>query len=277
MRAKTSIGIAFIVAGVVALIGVGVTYFQPQQMIVNGIGEAVGEVSFGKSTEIESGDLDVDFTTVKKLVVDNPIGRIHVVGTSDTQAWKLHYAKGIYGLSNDRARQNVQEYKVDVKQDGDVVKIKTTYNVSNLNFSNLYVDLELFVPAELAVELENNVGEIETQNLLGTVNVKSDVGAVHIDGFKGVVAASSRTGSLDVRGGQEIKEIDLETNVGKVSITLPEDARLKVDAQTNIGRIENDFDLPESDRHQVHANIGDGSLGKVRLKTNTGAIEINKQ
>lgn len=277
MKTRTSIGSAFIVAGMAALIGAGVTFFKPEQVIMQKIGGVVGNISFEQDSQREVGDLDLDFKTAKKLVVDNNVGNIHVVGTSDTQTGKLHFSKGIHGSSSEKLRTILQDCKVEVKQEGDVVMITTRYNASNFSFSTLHVDLEVNMPAGLVLELQNTVGEIDTKGLMNTVTAKSDVGAVRIDGFKGEVRASSKTGKVDVRGGQEIKLIDAYTNVGQLSIRLPENNSLSVDAQTDIGRIRNDFKLPENDRHSVRANIGDGSQGLVRLKTSTGGIDIVKQ
>jgi hypothetical protein len=278
MKTKTSIGMAFIVVGVAALIGAGVTYFQPQEAIRDQIEATFGDINFATDTKSEEGDIDLDFATAKKLVVNNQVGSIRVIGTSDgAKTGKLHYTKSFSGLSTERAQQYVKESQVEVKQEGDAVKVTTRLNHTNFKVGSLKIEIELTVPAELAVELQNYVGEVTTQNLQNNVSVNSDVGSVNIDGFKGEVRVDTKTGGVEVRGGQQIKLMDVQTNIGKLKVAIPADANLRVDARTDIGKILNDFNLPESERHNISGNIGDGSQGSVHLKTNTGEIELVKQ
>lgn len=309
MKTKTSIGIAFIAVGVAVLVGAGLHYFQPGewlqhkitvaldghvgdnirravdevgQDIGDGIGRGLnGDFSTDRDTEREEGDIELDVQSAKKLVLANQVGRVRIVGVSGAEKGSLHYIKGIYGFDTERARQYLKNSKIDVKQSGDTLSIRTDeVTSSSLLQGRLHIDLELRIPAELAVELENKVGDIQTTNLQGSVKANSEVGAILIDGFKKEARVETKTGELQIRGGQEIKHIEAKSNVGHITVALPSDAALNVEAKTDLGSINTDFNLASTSQkvqREVKGKIGDGTQGDVQIKTNAGSIDLVKQ
>ncbi|MBL0387134.1 DUF4097 family beta strand repeat protein [Tumebacillus sp. ITR2] len=295
MKTRTAIGLAVIAIGVAGLIGAGLTYFQPQDILAekfagtleskldnigNDISNSINENSFSseKDTQREEGDLQLDVKNAKKLIVNSEVGNIHVVGAGSNTDGTLHFVKGVFGYSDAEATKFLQNVKLDVVRNGDTVNVNVN-DAANKWLKRLHIDLEISIPETLDVQLTNKVGEITTQGLQSAVTVASEVGSINIQGYKGTVKANSKTGKLDIAGGQDIASVNVETNVGKVIVALPADANLNLEAQTDIGHINNELTLNDShiDRQKVTGTLGDGSKGHVYIKTNAGSIDITKQ
>ncbi|KEO81156.1 DUF4097 family beta strand repeat-containing protein [Tumebacillus flagellatus] len=300
MNKRTAIGWTVIALGVIGLIGAGVTYFKPQNVIaqkvagnllskLDHLGEHIGEdagsnlgstvtdwSSEGIDTKSEEGDLALDVQNAKQLLVTSEVGTIHIVGSTGTADGNLHYKKGYQGNDNEGA-QALQDIRIDVKRDGDTVRVNV-HNSKSGWLNLMHADLDISIPDALAVEVSNKVGAIKTENLQNTVNATSDVGSIHIQGYKGSCEAHSKTGQLEISGGQDIQSIQADTNVGRVRLSLPASASLSVTASTNTGRVTNALTLADAkiEKQRVSGRLGDGK-GKVSLRSNVGSIEITQE
>ena len=126
------------------------------------------------------------------------------------------------------------------------------------------VDITLTVPRQINLVLATQVGDLTVKGMQGTVKANTNVGKVSAEATD--------------------KDIILVTNVGDVSLSVAKDASATIEALTNIGSIESDFDFPLSKRTTLgdapaalgsHGRLTVGS-GKaiIRLKSNVGSVRV---
>jgi hypothetical protein len=292
MKLSKSWGVAFVILGLVVLVGAVANFVQPGELIRQKVQEKlpnltsaiadVADFTFDDSSAVtDSGSQELDMKDVKKFVLDNQVGRITVTGDASANKASVTYVKKINGLSGEEAKRLLDDVKVDISRNGDQQVVRTSIPDGEfLNTKRLHVDFEIVLPAATDLELQNNVGEVDTNGLEGAVKAVVNVGKLSIDGYKGTLSAESSTGEVTVRGGKDIKSVDITAHVGAVHFAVSEQANLDVNAETNIGTVNTDFSWGTSRQgigKTLHGKIGDGTGGHVRLITNTGAIDINKE
>ena len=127
-----------------------------------------------------------------------------------------------------------------------------------------------------AMTVHTSSGQIEaTQTGSGDVNASSSSGSVRVRGVKGGVRASTSSGGLHIEG-QMAREWRLSTASGSVTVDVPSDQGLELDANTGSGSIDVDFPIT------VSGTIGKRSLrGSARgggpllhVRTSSGGISI---
>jgi hypothetical protein len=72
----------------------------------------------------------------------------------------------------------------------------------------------------------------------------------------------------------------LTTQNGRVSMTLPQDARFRVNAQTSNGTIVDDFSsgkVKGKGVRRLENSVGDNPQVSIELRTHNGSIEIRKE
>jgi DUF4097 and DUF4098 domain-containing protein YvlB len=101
---------------------------------------------------------------------------------------------------------------------------------------------------------------------------------INLERFSGDVSVTNRNGSINLTAAPRIGNITLEDRNGSVKATLPEKAAFTVQAGTNDGNINNDFDLPISGNENSKSLNGTVGAGGpvVRITTTNGDISLNK-
>lgn len=149
--------------------------------------------------------------------------------------------------------------------------IALSSNIGNIALEHTQVD-------ELTVT--NDVGEIALVHTDSVdAQLKNSVGAVKLQHVKGPIHVKNSTGIVNVEVEHIADDLDIETALGEVSITLsnhPESIAL--DLVTEIGSVESNLDLSftRNTRRSVIGQIGsDGPTVKVR--TAIGKISVQHQ
>jgi predicted membrane protein len=124
------------------------------------------------------------------------------------------------------------------------------------------VELELWIPQDMEIDVDHNIGEIKIEEMFSSVRVRNNVGSVDVE-----------TEPPD--GGR----IRLRTNIGEIELRIPEDVSARISADVNVGSVDvssplrgltstkgfigRDFDV----------TIGDGNT-RIDLTVNIGSIDI---
>ncbi|TCP54760.1 putative adhesin [Tumebacillus sp. BK434] len=228
-----------------------------------------------------AGEEVVELQNIKRVTLENNVGQIKV--TADPKATKVT-VKWVKKLnttdSKEAAEQRLEELQIGINRvENETLNVASGGYYEENWLKRFRIDYELIVPPTLAVELHSKVGDITTVGLQGDLRVVANVAKIDIDGFKGTLNVKNNTGAISIKGGQAIRELEVNSNVGALTVQLAEQANVTVDAKTNVGALDSQFPLNErrtGPSKSVQGQIGQGG-GQVNLNTNTGSIVILKQ
>lgn len=176
--------------------------------------------------------------------------------------------------------------EIEISHSSSEIVVETELGESNSWFSRSnnsgQVTYEVIVPASSMLDSVETVnGDVNISGVTGKVVAQSVNGDLDISDLEGDVALSTVNGRVEAdftkcEGEQSIKA---ETVNGRVTITLPEDADVRVSADTLNGGINGrDFGL-ETDEgfvgSDLNGKIGDGSA-RLNVDTVNGSIKIRK-
>lgn len=169
-----------------------------------------------------------------------------------------------------------------VQQDGRMV-VTVKQPVSLLAGRSVSVDLDIRVPRDTGLQIENSVGDVKARSLTGELQVRSGVGDVTLTDMtaQGQLEVRSDVGDIRFHGILPFAgKLSFKSNVGKVRLELPTDASFSLDAKTDVGSIDCQFDV--SGRRSGEKLVGDELQGMVgaapqatlSIEVNTGDISI---
>jgi len=190
----------------------------------------------------------------------------------------------------------------NILQDGNVVTVTCRSRVSSFLGWPKYIfsggpraNIQVSVPAETDLNLENRAGRITVngvngtivaessagrvsmQDCEGTIKTKTKAGSVDLENVNGTISASSSAGSIRFTGALSKGENWFRTNVGRIEITLQGEPDLAVEASTHIGRVKCSPELTDLRYEQGRyvGRIGAGA-GRLIAETKTGSIAIRR-
>jgi hypothetical protein len=150
----------------------------------------------------------------------------------------------------------------------------------SIHRNDVRVEFEVAVPAGVVFDPHTVNGGIRAEGLKGPVRARTVNGTVRIR-TTSWADAHSVNGSLNVRMGSAGASdgLSFKTVNGSISVELPADAALDVDASTVSGSISTDFPLTVTGRfinHHASGTIGGGGP-ELSLKTVNGSIGLQKR
>ena len=216
---------------------------------------------------------------------------------------RIEAEKRVKAGSSERARQVMEQVKVIVTQSAEGVRIETKIPRRGDGFFdwifgnevNVGVTYRLRVPRRAAldlasvngglkvtgthgrVRLETTNGGITVADVEGDLELATVNGGIDVVRSAGALRASTTNGSIDAELTDLPADSDLrfETTNGRVSLRLPRDARLSVDAATTNGRVQSDFavDGGQTGKRSLRGDINGGG-GRLYIRTTNGGVEI---
>lgn len=205
--------------------------------------------------------------------IENPHGDLRVRITNQPKV-------GFYAMVQ-RIGEQPLDPVFDWQQQGDRLQLTIRYPGEehwprNHDHSRGRVDLAVFVPAELALDLRTTDGFLQVRKARAAVRARSDSGSIEVSGAaeldlrsdSGAIAASQNSGVWGT-------PIAVHTRSGRIAMAVPVYADVAVDARTR-GRIELEPGFPgtvvESEGHtQLQARFGAGSH-ELTVRSETGDI-----
>ncbi len=230
-------------------------------------------LSNSEATQSGTQTVALEPDAIITLAVDSTVGAITIEpGSGD--AVEVAYTKKAYGLTKGQAQNELDNIKLDVTQpssDHVEVTVKNDRTKDSFwSFANK-VDMTIAVPASLNVEVKSDVGSITIQNVQArSLDISTSTGSINFDG------------SLQPGASSQYK---IETNTGAITVTLPHDSYVRMDAKSDVGSVSvsDGFDSlsdVKSERQTVGASwtgtLGTGTevLPVLTLHTDTGSISV---
>lgn len=206
-----------------------------------------------------------------------------------------------------KIKKNENSFEYIVTPPGSIFSMKK-------NFS---LDITLKVPSHVKLDLKSTNGELVGKNIHGDVVLKTTNGQIHASSMKGNIEAKSTNGAITVKdvggaatvkttngnitvenvknkllikttnGGITVKSNEVNgdwqasTTNGRVTMTLPQTASVKIDAKTTNGSVKGNFDWErryEGSRknRQGSAIMNEGEF-QVMAESTNGSIVINHE
>lgn len=246
-----------------------------------------------------------------RLRVENKNGAIQVRRSEDGN---LHARAEIpgYGPTEEKAKMDAESREVVVEK-GPTTRIYARWNQPSRNH-NGQIKLTVEVPAGLNAEVDNDNGEVVIENVAGQFNVRTVNGGVDVRGMEGnleVRGENGRIAARDVTGKIKVNtmngqirvenprgDVSAETANGEIvlsstepldktyvlnsvhgtlSLNLPRESNLEIDARTSHGSISGLGGNSKPGAEQLRSDrlkLGDGK-GSARLSTEQGHIQVS--
>lgn len=214
-----------------------------------------------------------------RLSVSNVNGFISVTGSDSNMV-------EIVATKKADSQAEMDKIEIEVSATSDEIRVKTELGTTNRWFSrgssSGEVNYEIIVPVGANLDSVETVnGSVAISGVAGDVEAESVNGSLNVDGLAGNVGLSTVNGSVEagfvrLNGQQKVKA---ETVNGRVTISLPADADVKVSADSLNGSIDGrDFGL-ETEKgfvgSDLNGDIGNGSA-TLNIDTVNGSIKIRK-
>jgi len=234
----------------------------------------------------------------------------NVNGSVTVEAWdrnevKIIAEKRVKTGDAEMARKIMEQTRIVVAQDAGGVRIETRIPRRGDGFFdwlfgnqvNVNVTYKLHVPRRAELNLVNVNGALTVTGTRGKARMETTNGGIAITDVEGdldlgtvnggidvlrssgALRASTTNGSIDAEledlpSGSDLR---FETTNGRVSLRLPRDARLSIDAATTNGRVQSDFavDGGQPGKRSLQGDINGGG-GTLYIRTTNGGVEINE-
>lgn len=131
---------------------------------------------------------------------------------------------------------------------------------------------------EINLKVNGGVGSVELSRIGGNIEVVNNTGQIKVADPGSNITATTNTGSLEVSSASPLAgNYDLQSNTGRVNLTLPKDSDLAIRAESRTGRVSVQG-LPDGGGQggpgdQYSHTLGSGK-GTADLRVGTGAIKI---
>jgi len=183
-------------------------------------------------------------------------------------------------------QKDMDKIEIIISEDSDEISIETELGSSSKWYSNGgsgQVTYDIVVPAGIDLDSVETVnGDVYISGVSGLVVAESVNGDIEISDLAGDVECATVNGSIEagfakLEGDQRVKA---ETVNGRVTMILPDDADVEINADTLNGGINaKDFGL-EADKgfvgSDLNGKIGDGSA-RMNIDTVNGGIKIKNK
>ncbi|HEX7961839.1 MAG TPA: DUF4097 family beta strand repeat-containing protein [Terriglobales bacterium] len=144
-----------------------------------------------------------------------------------------------------------------------------------VHFTSSRTEMQL---AKLDGDFQMNPGDLRATSLAGPFTLRTRSTDVHLENVSGDVRIENTHAEVEVHPATPAGNVEVLNRQGAIHLVLPSNAAFTVDARSNHGDIETDFELAkEESGHQTSAtgNIGKGGP-RLQLSTDHGVIEIRK-
>ena len=214
------------------------------------------------------GDIDIRNIT-GQLKLENRNGAVTVEDVSDSVSIKNSY-------SNTTAKNVGRDLRIESKNGSvDVSGVK-----GNVTITNAYAPINVEnVQGELTINGRNN--SIDVQHIDGDITADSSYENVTIRDPRSGVRVNSRNGELSVSFEKPPqKDVVISSRYGAVTLDLPSTSNFKIDARTQYGQIDSEFEgLTHNNSNREKSVTGEVGHGgpKISVELRNGDIHLGKR
>lgn len=152
---------------------------------------------------------------------------------------------------------------------------RLTKIAKGVHFTSSRTEMQL---AKLDGDFQMNPGDLRATSLAGPFTLRTRSTDVHLENVSGDVRVENNHAEVEIHPATPAGNVEVLNRQGAIHLVLPSNAAFTVDARSNHGDVETDFELAkEESGHQTTAsgNIGKGGP-RLQLSTDHGVIEIRK-
>ena len=193
----------------------------------------------------------------------------------DGSSARLAKVKGdvtIRGSANEIAIEDVDGA---VHLDGEFHESTRLVRISKtVSFRSSRTDMEF---SRLDGRLDLDSGDLRADAMTGPMRLKTRSKDIALEGLTGDLRLEDSNGSVEV-GLRKPGNIEIDNRKGDVTVTIPPNTAIKVEARTSEGEIESDFEEIKVDKdNQSSASGSIGTNGpKLAMNCEKGTIQIRK-
>lgn len=194
----------------------------------------------------------------------------------DGSSARLAKVKGdvtIRGSANEIAIEDVDGA---VHLDGEFHESTRLVRISKtVSFRSSRTDMEF---SRLDGRLDLDSGDLRADAMTGPMRLKTRSKDIALEGLTGDLRLEDSNGSVEV-GLRKPGNIEIDNRKGDVTVTIPPNTAIKVEARTSEGEIESDFEEIKVDNRDNQSSAS-GSIGtngpKLAMNCEKGTIQIRK-
>ena len=169
------------------------------------------EALFGDKHEFDQ-TLDLAVPANGLLKINNPRGDVSITGTSDDGHIHIAEHKTVYATSDSDAENHSQQMNPKVETDGPATR------VSIHGVDGAHADLTITVPADAALSVNVDHGDVHISSIKGAVNATTNHGNVELAAITGPATVSINNGGASVSAHNLANGITFHGHVGDVSL-----------------------------------------------------------
>jgi DUF4097 and DUF4098 domain-containing protein YvlB len=264
------------------------------------------------SATAQAETLTEKFSKTYPLAANGSLSLKNTNGNVTFEAWdraevQVNAEKKVKAGSAEDARKILSQIRIDVQAEPSAIHIETVMpkkgesGLWNMMFGggdvNAGVTYSVKLPRGAIVEADNVNGGLRLTGTKGTGRLETTNGRIEVEGTSGALVLSSTNGGIAVRRAEGAvkasttngsieaelarvspdRDLGFSSTNGGVTVRLPRDARLSVDAATTNGGIHSDFELAGGESRKSHLT-GDinGGGGTLRIRTTNGSVHISE-
>lgn len=263
------------------------------------------------ATSVQAATLKDRFQQTYPLGAGGTVTLDNVNGGVTIEAWDRDEVmvvadKEVKAKTDEVARKAMQQVQIQVNKSSNKLDIVTKlpkrdnglFEWMAGNNVNINVKYQVKVPRNATLDIETVNGGIRLAGTHGKATVETTNGALTIDGVHGNLDLETTNGAINVtrsagaveaettNGGIEVEltevpdgsDLVFGTTNGSVTVRLPRDIRVSLDAATSNGRVDSDFDVSGADSKSKRRLSGDinGGGGKLRVRSTNGSVSIEE-
>jgi DUF4097 and DUF4098 domain-containing protein YvlB len=141
-------------------------------------------------------------------------------------------------------------------------------------------DFDIKVPRKTNVDVNVFSSPVTVTGVEGTHRIHGFSSRLHLEDVTGSVQAHTFSGSVEIRAKTwvENQSIDVDTFSGSIQLHVPDDARGSVTFNSFSGRLNSEMPLTlhSTSRRSLKAELGGGAGGRLRFKTFSGSVRIDR-
>lgn len=224
-----------------------------------------------------------EFHHTYPLAADGRIELENINGAVHITAWDQNEVKvDAVKRAHDDAR--LKDIEIRVNAHNDSISIETHYRERDEGGEGDHndpgsVEYTLTVPRKARLdEIKLINGALEIAGVQGEVRASCINGRLTARGLGGEARLATINGKLDANFEHPAAPVELTSVNGSIDLTLPSDAKARIEANTVHGGIDNDFGLHANDHrfvgHDLRGELGGGGAD-IRLTNVNGRIDIH--
>ena len=302
---------------VILVIAAAVTVFLAVRNAAGG-GGIIPVISNATTYTQQSAPQPIPISAIAQMEVHNQVGDITITVDPAATGPTLTTTKKVKATSSDEANKEFGTISVQVLPAGSSLSIKATMPATGGFFgnNNASVDLAITLPPQsispatntggatptastatappLSLNADTSIGNITVDGLSGALQLKDGIGDIavtnatlasgsHLETGTGNVTFNGRLDTTPVAD-NSTPSYKLQSETGKIDVTLPAGTGIFLDANTNAGKITSDFPINITTSGNsasyygplLSASTSGSTQPKLTLDVSTGDIDLHQ-